>query len=69
MVNAFCCTVCYTVGRVSVPLWLADLARPVPISDGHLPGLVVDRIVVLRRGQEQDCEGRESEALEHGATF
>lgn len=47
IVNVFCCTVCYTVGGVSVPLWLADLARPVPVLDGLLACVVVD--CILRR--------------------
>lgn len=45
MVNKFYCTVCYTVGRVSVPLWLADLAWPMSILDRLLAGVVVDRVL------------------------
>ena len=47
IVNVFCCTVCYTVGGGSVPLWLADLAWPMPGLDGLLAGVVVD--CILRR--------------------
>ena len=47
MVSIFCYTVCYTVGGVSVPLWLADLARSVPVLDGLLARVVVD--CILRR--------------------
>lgn len=45
MVSIFCYTVCYTVGRGSVPLWLAHLAWPMPVLDRLLAGVVIDRIL------------------------
>lgn len=61
MVSIFCYTVYYTVDRVSVPLRLTDLARPVPGLNGLLPGVVVDHI--LRRYLLRPAAGGSMERL------